>query len=42
MGDFHDAYYASKRESFPPDVERDPTKDYSEGAKVFNVATPIK
>jgi hypothetical protein len=40
-GDFRTAYYADKREKFPPDVERVPGKDYSEGAKVYNLANPI-
>jgi 2-aminoethylphosphonate dioxygenase len=42
LGDFRDKYYEEKRKSFPPECERDPNKDYSEGAKVFNVANPIK
>ena len=42
LGSFRDAYYEEKRRSFPPECERDPNKDYSEGAKVFNVANPIK
>lgn len=41
-GSFRDKYYVEKRNSFPPECERDPNKDYSEGAKVFNVANPIK
>jgi ectoine hydroxylase-related dioxygenase (phytanoyl-CoA dioxygenase family) len=41
-GHFHRQYWETKRAAFPPDVERDPNKDYSEGAKVFNVANPIK
>lgn len=40
-GDFRKAYYADKREKFPPDVERLPNKDYSEGAKIYNLASPI-
>jgi ectoine hydroxylase-related dioxygenase (phytanoyl-CoA dioxygenase family) len=40
-GDFRQAYYADKREKFPPDIERIPGKDYSEGAKIYNVANPI-
>eukprot|EP01116_Phalansterium_solitarium_P003689 TRINITY_DN14511_c0_g1_i1.p1 TRINITY_DN14511_c0_g1~~TRINITY_DN14511_c0_g1_i1.p1 ORF type:complete len:272 (+),score=67.70 TRINITY_DN14511_c0_g1_i1:214-1029(+) len=40
-GDYRAAYYADKRAAFPPDVERVPGKDYSEGAKVYNVANPI-
>mmetsp|Transcript_26076 Transcript_26076/g.25684 ORF Transcript_26076/g.25684 Transcript_26076/m.25684 type:complete len:278 (+) Transcript_26076:59-892(+) len=41
-GSWRDKYYEEKRRVFPPECERDPTKDYSEGAKVFNVANPIK
>jgi hypothetical protein len=37
-----DEYYRAKRRSFPPEIVRDPNVDYSEGAKVFNVANPIK
>lgn len=40
-GDFREAYYVDKRVQFPPKAERDPTKDYSEGAKLYNLATPI-
>jgi len=40
-GDYRVAYYADKRNAFPPDIERVPGKDYSEGAKVYNVANPI-
>lgn len=35
------AYYQDKREKFPPDCERDPNKDYSAGAEIYNVANPI-
>ena len=42
LGSYRDRYYEEKRRSFPPECERDPNKDYSEGAKVFNVANPIK
>lgn len=42
LGSFRDRYYEEKRRLFPPECERDPTKDYSAGAKVFNVANPIK
>lgn len=34
-------YYLDKREKFPPDCERDPNKDYSQGAAIYNVANPI-
>ena len=27
-GDSREAYYAAKRQSYPPDIERDPNKDY--------------
>ncbi|CAF1035031.1 unnamed protein product [Adineta ricciae] len=40
-GDCRHAYYADKREKFPPDIERIPGKDYSEGAKIYNLANPI-
>lgn len=40
-GDFRAAYYENKRRAFPPDIERKPGVDYSEGAKIFNVANPI-
>ena len=36
-----DDYYKDKRNMFPPEIERVPGVDYSEGAKVFNLATPI-
>mmetsp|Transcript_19852 Transcript_19852/g.19861 ORF Transcript_19852/g.19861 Transcript_19852/m.19861 type:complete len:214 (-) Transcript_19852:29-670(-) len=42
LGSLRDQYYEEKRRSFPPECERDPNKDYSAGAKVFNVANPIK
>lgn len=42
LGSFREMYYEEKRRLFPPECERDPNKDYSEGAKVFNVANPIK
>jgi len=41
-GKFRDGYYREKREKFPPENEREPGKDYSEGAKIYNLATPIK
>ncbi len=34
-------YYQDKRAKFPPDCERDPNKDYSAGAAIYNVANPI-
>ena len=42
VGDKHDAYYIDKRRMFPPDCEREPGKDYSEGARVYNLANPIR
>jgi ectoine hydroxylase-related dioxygenase (phytanoyl-CoA dioxygenase family) len=40
-GCYRDLYYEVKSKAFPQRCERDPTKDYSEAAKVFNIATPI-
>lgn len=40
-GVMREAYYQDKREKFPPDCERDPNKDYSAGAAIYNVANPI-
>lgn len=40
-GDFRDQYYIDKRNLFPPKAEREPGKDYSEGARLYNLATPI-
>lgn len=40
-GERRSAYYQDKREQFPPDCERDPNKDYSAGAAIYNVANPI-
>lgn len=40
-GDKHDQYYIDKRKAFPPECERVPGVDYSEGAKIYNVANPI-
>jgi 2-aminoethylphosphonate dioxygenase len=40
-GAMREAYYQDKREKFPPDCERDPNKDYSAGAAIYNVANPI-
>ncbi|KAI8073056.1 hypothetical protein BC940DRAFT_267671 [Gongronella butleri] len=41
-GDLRDRYYDDKRNLFPPEYEREEGKDYSEGAKIYNLATPIK
>jgi 2-aminoethylphosphonate dioxygenase len=35
-------YFALKRKHFPPDCERNPDKDYSLGASIYNVANPIQ
>lgn len=40
-GDFREDYYVKKRAEFPQECERLPGVDYSEGAKTFNIATPI-
>ncbi len=40
-GDHRLAYYAKKRAVFPPDVEREPGRDYG-NADVFNVGNPIR
>lgn len=41
-GDRHDVYYRDKRTYFPPECERAAGVDYSEGAKVYNLANPIR
>ncbi|KAL0136294.1 hypothetical protein V8B55DRAFT_1538143 [Mucor lusitanicus] len=41
-GDFRDEYYEEKRKVFPPSYEREEGKDYSEGAIIYNLATPIR
>jgi len=40
-GYFRDEYYRIKKEMFPPDADREVGRDYSEGGKIFNLATPI-
>lgn len=40
-GSMRTTYYQDKRDKFPPDCERDPNKDYSAGAAIYNVANPI-
>jgi len=40
-GDFREQYYQDKRGKFPPKNEREDGRDYSEGAKLYNLATPI-
>ncbi len=39
-GNVRDSYYRKKRAVFPPDVEREPGRDYG-NAGVFNVGNPI-
>ncbi|KAI8095990.1 hypothetical protein BDF21DRAFT_353984 [Thamnidium elegans] len=41
-GNFRDHYYDEKRRLFPPSYEREEGKDYSEGAIIYNLATPIR
>ncbi|KAI9295383.1 PhyH-domain-containing protein [Neoconidiobolus thromboides FSU 785] len=41
-GSVHEEYYKSKREHFPPPIERVEGKDYSVGAQMYNLATPIE
>jgi hypothetical protein len=41
-GNFREQYYIDKSKVFPQKIEREEGKDYSEGAKVYNLATPIK
>jgi 2-aminoethylphosphonate dioxygenase len=38
-GDVREAYFAAKRETFPPEIERQPGKVYTGG--VFNVGNPV-
>ncbi|GAM20760.1 hypothetical protein SAMD00019534_039350 [Acytostelium subglobosum LB1] len=40
-GDKHALYYDEKRRLFPPSSDREEGKDYSEGAKIYNLGTPI-
>eukprot|EP01133_Synstelium_polycarpum_P014361 gene14361-16947_t len=40
-GDKRELYYDEKRKLFPPAADREAGKDYSEGAKIYNLATPI-
>lgn len=41
-GDLRDHYYTEKRKLFPPSYEREEGQDYSEGATIYNLATPIR
>ncbi|KAF9210641.1 hypothetical protein BGZ59_009174 [Podila verticillata] len=40
-GDLRDHYYDEKRRLFPPISDREEGRDYSEGAVIYNLATPI-
>ncbi len=40
-GEMRSEYYSEKRLKFPPPAERKPGVDYAEGAKIYNLATPI-
>ncbi|KAF9999244.1 hypothetical protein BGZ79_007146 [Entomortierella chlamydospora] len=40
-GDLRDHYYNEKRRLFPPISDREEGKDYSQGAVIYNLATPI-
>jgi 2-aminoethylphosphonate dioxygenase len=40
-GDYRAEYFAQKRLAFPPECERVPGRDYSQGAGVFNLGNPI-
>jgi 2-aminoethylphosphonate dioxygenase len=39
--DLRKRYYADRRANFPPDHDRDPTKDYGEGWKGYAFAAPF-
>lgn len=41
-GMYRDEYYEHKRQVFPQDCERDPEKDYSAGAGIYNLGNPIR
>lgn len=40
-GSRRDAYYAEKRRVFPPEIEREPGRDYSDTG-VYNIGNPIR
>ena len=40
-GDHRAAYYARKRECFPPEYEREPGVDYAARGRQFNLANPF-
>ena len=35
-------YFRDKRESFPPECERMPGRDYTEGARRYHLAEPVR
>lgn len=41
-GDRRRDYYREKRTHFPPECEREPGRDYSAGARTFNLGNPIR
>ena len=41
-GDWRDRYYADKRATFPPEIERQPGIDYLKRAGRYNLANPIR
>jgi len=41
-GDRRDAYFALKRQSFPPECERVPGAPLGEASRVFNLGNPIR
>ena len=41
-GDCRDRYYADKRATFPPEIEREPGIDYLKNAGRYNLANPIR
>jgi len=41
-GDLRESYYQDKREKFPPKHERNPNRDYTPGAAIYNLSNPIE
>ena len=41
-GDWRARYYADKRATFPPEIEREPGIDYLKTAGRYNLANPIR
>ena len=41
FGDYYQYYYEKKKAEFPPDIERDPLKDYNYMGNKYNLANPI-